>query len=60
MLVLLFADAVELQVHAVLARGLCGFTKLDVFSKPDSVGCGQDAIETNLLGIRDRFQIIRR
>ena len=36
MLVLLFADAVELQINAVLARGLRGFAKLNVFGETNS------------------------
>ena len=60
MLVLLFTDAVELKIHAVLAGGLGGFAKLDVFGKANSVSRRQDAIETSLLRISNCFEIVRR
>src|SRR5712692_5971069 len=60
MLVLLFANAVELQIDTVLAGGLRGFAKLKVFGETNSVGRGEDAIETNLLCVGDRLEIVRR
>ena len=60
MLVLLFADAVELQVDAVLPGGLCRFAELDVFGKANSVGRREDAIEANLPGVSYSVEIVRR
>src|ERR1700730_14388474 len=50
---LFFSDAVELQIDAVLASGLRGFAKLDVFSEANSIRRGQDAIEADLLCVSD-------
>src|SRR6266550_2969049 len=60
MFVLLFANAIELQIDAMLARGLRGFAELNVFSETNPVRRREDAIETNLLGISDRVEIVRR
>src|SRR5438552_3751233 len=60
MFVLLFANTIELQIDAMLARGLRGFAELNVFSETNSVRRREDAIETNLLGISDRVEIVRR
>src|SRR5438067_2268153 len=60
MFVLLFAHAVELQINTMLPGGLRRFAELNIFSKTNSVGCGQDAIETNLPGVSDGFQVVRR
>ena len=60
MLVLFFADAVKLQVDAMLARGFCCFAKLDVFGETNSVGGGEYAIKPDLLCVRDCVEIVRR
>ena len=60
MLVLLFADAVKLQIDAVLSGSLRGLAKLNVFGEANSVGRRQDSIETDLLRVSDRFEIVRR
>ena len=57
--ILFFADAIELQINTMLARSLGGFTKLDVLGKANSIRRCQDAIETNLSGVSNCFQIVR-
>jgi hypothetical protein len=59
-LVLLFAHAVELQVHAVLTGSFSGLAELQILGEADAVRRGQDAIETNLLCVSDGFEIVRR
>ncbi len=60
MLVLLFADAVKLQIDAVLSGCLRGFAKLDVFGEANAVRRREDAIETDLLRVSDGFEVVRR
>src|SRR5260221_13019039 len=58
--VLLFADAVKLQIDTVLAGRFRGFAKLKVFGKANSVRRCQYAIEANLFRVRNSFKIVRR
>src|SRR5262249_15284068 len=59
-LVLFLANAVKLQINAVLSCSLCRFTKLKVFSKANSVGRCQNAIEPDLFRIGNCVEVIRR
>src|ERR1044072_6769984 len=47
-------------IHTVLPGGFRSFAELDVFGEANAVGCGEYAIETDLLGVFNGFQIIRR
>src|SRR6185437_13952035 len=60
MLVLLFADAVELEIHVMLTRGLGGFTEFNVFGETNSVRGGENAIEADLFRVGDCVQVVRR
>src|SRR5262249_50876964 len=54
--VLLFTDTVKLQVDSVLSGRFGSFAELNVFGKTNAVGGCEDAIETDLLGVRDCLQ----
>ena len=59
-LVLFLRNAVELQVNAVLPGLFRGLAEFDVLGIADAVGRGQDAVKTDLFGVRDGFEKMRR
>ena len=58
-LVFLFGHTVKLQVDAMLTGGLCGFTKLQIFSVSNTVGRSEYSVKANLLRIGDGIQKVR-
>ena len=60
MLVLLFTDAVKLEIHTVLSRGLSGFTKLEVLGETNAVRGCKDSVKANFLGIGNGLKVVRR
>src|SRR5690606_11441492 len=59
-LIVLLIRTVELEVNAVLSRGLRRFAEFEVLGKTNAVGCCEDPIEADLFRIRDRVEKIRR
>ena len=60
MLVDIVAHAVELQISAVQARFISLSRKLFVLREANAVGRRENTIETDLFGIGDRFEKVRR
>jgi hypothetical protein len=60
MLVLLFGDAVELEIDAVLPGGLGGLAELYVFGIADAVGRRKDSVEADFFGVSDGLQKVGR
>ena len=60
MFILFFADSVKLQIDAMLAGLFRRFAKLNIFGETDAVGGGEYPVETDLAGVCDCFEVIRR
>ncbi len=60
MLVLFFADSVELQINAMLAGSFCGFAEFQIFRIANTVRGRKNSVETNLARVINGFEEVRR
>src|SRR5687767_12794196 len=60
MFVLLFADAIKLQVDAMLSGRLRSFAELNVFGEANAVCRRENSVKPDLLRVSDGIEVVRR